>query len=270
MPDSAIMTKIINTYTERLYDMEKVVILDDSISYFTDPSQIQKVYGKFWDEGISISLAITPALRGNVHDGNRYGIPTDKQGDNSPFKVTDNKKLCNYLNVMAEQRLVEICIRGHNGNSDEFDSDDDVLLQQKIEDGKSMMQSAFPAAEINTFLLPEKTYSDTAIQLLTEYDFNLCTYSAPDSAFIHKAVENSRTHFSYSDTFLAGGQSEDIDIAMALAKIDRQDFIVIRQHYSVFYESGQLSDKPLFNNWLKLIDMLLELKNLEIDTFTFI
>lgn len=270
MLDTAIMSKIINSYTERLYDMEKVVILDDSISYFTDPSQIQKVYGKFWDEGISISLAITPALYGNVRDGDTYGIPTDKQGDDSPFKVTDNKKLCDYLNVMAEQRLVEICIRGHNSNSDEFDSDDDVLLQQKIEDGKSLMQSAFPAADINTFLLPEKNYSETAIQLLTEYDFNVCTYSKPGTAFIHKAVENSRTHFSYSDTFLTEDQSGDVDIALALAKIDRQDFIIIRQRYPVFYEGGQLSNKPLFDKWIKLVDMLLELKNLEIDTFTFI
>lgn len=255
--------------------MEKVVILDDSISYFTDPSQIQKIYGKFWDEGIPISLAITPALRGNVRSSSDsasyYGaIPADKHGDPSPFKVTDNKKLCNYLNVMAEQRLVEICIRGHNGNIDEFDSDDDVLLQQKIEDGKSLMQSAFPDAEINTFVLPEKAYSDVAKQLLTEYDFNLCTYSLPGSAFTQKSPKNSRTHFNYSDVILPTNQSDDIDIAMTLAKIDTRDFIVIRQHYWTFYAGKQLSDEHHYDNWIELVNLILELKNLDIDTFAFI
>ena len=260
------------TNTERLYGMEKVVILDDSISYFTDPSHIQAVYGKFWDEGIPICLAISPALRGNVRspeDSETYygAIPQNKQGNPDPFKVTDNKKLCNYLNVMAEQRLVEICIRGYNGNVDEFDTDDDVLLQQKIEDGKSMMESAFPAAEINTFVLPEKKYSNTAIQLLTEYDFSICSYSAPDAPFIKSAMENSRTHFSYSDIVLRENDNFDIP---ALARIDTQSFIVIRQNYWIFYDNQQNINQALFDEWKKLVKDMLDLKNLEIDTFAFI
>ena len=256
---------------ERIYVMEKVLILDDSISYFTDPSQIQAIYGKFWDEGIPISLAITPALRGDIRSsyGTGYfeGIPENKRGEASPFKVTDNKKLCNYLNVMAEQRLVEICIRGYNGTMDEFDTDDDVLLQQKIEDGKSLLQSAFPAAEINTFVLPEKAYSETAIQLLTEYDFNICSYAAPDAPFIKSALENSRTHFSYSDLVLHGDVNSELPV---LPRIDTQNFIVIRQNYWIFFDSAKAINQTLFDEWQKLVKDILNLKNLEIDTFTFI
>src|SRR5690606_28422799 len=138
--------------------MKKVVILDDSISYFTDPSQIQAVYGQFWDEGIPISLAITPA----------------HLSDAQPFRVSKNERLCRYLNVMAEQRLVEICLHGYNGTPDEFASKDDILLGQKIEEGKAELEMALPDAEIGTFVVPEARYSKTAKNLLTEYDFRIC------------------------------------------------------------------------------------------------
>lgn len=251
--------------------MKQVVILDDGISYFTHPSQVQKTYGKFWDEGIPICLAMTPALRGNSRsatDRDRFydGIPLEKRGTQSPYKISDNPTLCNYLNVMAEQRLVEICIRGYNGDVDEFDTDDDILLQQKIEDGKSILERAFPSAEITTFLLPEATYSSTAIDLLTQYDYNICTYQE-DAKVIKSALENSRNYFTYPGVILPDETAIDTAVATILSQIEKQDFVVLRQNYWTFYEPA---GEPLIPVWNDLVNAVLRLKNLEIDTFTFL
>lgn len=259
--------------------MKKVVIFDDSISYFTNPAHIQAVYGRFWDEGIPISLAITPALRGDVRsiaNNKRYkaSIPHDKHGDTQPFKVSKNDTLCRYLNVMAEQRLVEICLHGYNGTIDEFKSDDDILLGQKIEEGKAELQRALPDAEIGTFVIPEIRYSKTAINLLTEYDFRICVPHKPkakseDVLFNTKNLSSERKLFTYSAN-LFSSSDDTLDLQGIYTNIQVNDLIIIRQHYSAFYDDN--SDKPnkLIQQWQIFIQELLLNKDLEFDTFMFV
>lgn len=239
--------------------MKKVVILDDSISYFTDPSQIQAVYGQFWDEGIPISLAITPALK----------------GDGRPYKVSKNQTLCRYLNVMAEQRLVEICLHGYNGTHDEFASKDDVLLGQKIEEGKAELETALPDAEIGTFVVPETKYSKTAKNLLTEYDFRICVPHKPkaksdDMLFTTKYLSNDRKLFTYSTSIFTNKDNNNKgNLAQIYADIQGNDLIIIRQHYALFFDEVD-NINELFEHWQLFVEELLANKELEFDTFMFI
>lgn len=237
--------------------MKKVVILDDSISYFTDPSQIQAVYGQFWDEGIPISLAITPA----------------QLLDAQPFKVSKNETLCRYLNVMAEQRLVEICLHGYNGTADEFASNDDILLGQKIEEGKAELEMALPDAEIGTFVVPETKYSKTAKNLLTEYDFRICVphkakAKSDDILFTTKDLSNERKLFTYS-TSIFTSKKDNGNLAQIYADIQDNDLIIIRQHYALFYDEVNKMN-ALFEQWQLFVEELLANKDLEFDTFMFI
>ena len=236
--------------------MKKVVILDDSISYFTNPSHIQEVYGRFWDEGIPISLAITPALH----------------KDNQPFRVSNNETLCRYLNVMAEQRLVEICLHGYNGTLDELKSSDDILLGQKIEEGKSELEKALPDAEIGTFVIPEQRYSKTAKDLLIEYDFRICAPHKPRaksdaSLFKSKKLANERKFFSYNTPIFSHEGQEHKQVMDSLGT---HDFIIIRQHYSTFYDAKTTSTNQLFQKWQDFVAILLDNQELEFDTFMFI
>lgn len=237
--------------------MKRIVIFDDSISHFTNPSHIQTVYGQFWDEGIPISLAITPAF---VSDG-------------QPFKVSNNETLCRYLNVMAEQRLVEICIHGYNGTVDEFKSDDDVLLGQKIEIGKAELARSLPDAEIGTFVIPEFKYSKTAKNLLVEYDFRVCVPHKPKATsteplFSTKDLTNERKLFTYGETSFTKNKHSD-NLTKIHSDIEKNDLIIIRQHYAEFYDdSGKPND--LFQQWKLFINELLSNKDLEFDSFMFI
>lgn len=251
--------------------MKKVVILDDGISYFTNPADIQRVYGRFWDEGIPISLAVTPAIKGTAtlaDDSAQYdgGIAPEKQGDSSPFKVSDNAMLCRYLNVMAEQRLVEICLRGYDGTANEFDTDDDILLQQKIEEGKSELQRAFPEAEINTFILPQNTYSQTAIDLLTEYDFNICAYHSKDDALqsSQTPITDERIFFKYGNRVLLTHH----DTNPIIDALTSQEFSILHQAYWSLFDGNQVNEK--YEQWAEIVSHLLSLQDTMIDTFTFI
>lgn len=236
--------------------MKKVVILDDSISYFTNPSHVQEIYGHFWDEGIPISLAITPALQKNTQ----------------PFRVSSNETLCRYLNVMAEQRLVEICLHGYNGTIDEFKSSDDILLGQKIEEGKSELGQALPDAEIDTFLIPENRYSKTAKDLLIEYDFRICAPHKPsaksdDVLFKTKDLANERKFFTYTAPIFSQSSHHSAD---AINNLKEKDFIIIRQHYSVFYDPATMKTNALFQDWQNFVAIMLDNRELEFDTFMFI
>jgi|GEM_PF-5850214 len=247
--------------------MKKVVILDDGVSYFTNPTHLHKVYGRFWDAGVPISIAMTPAIRGDVkseNDSTQYfgGIHKDKQGQHQPFKLSDNTKLCDYLNVMADQRLVEICVRGYNGTIDEFDSDDDVLLQQKIEVGLSVITQSLPDAAITTFVLPQHSYSPTAVELLSEYDFNICLPAKDKSAFQMKDITDSRKSFTYP-------LMEELDPGTPGAQIDSHDFFILRHHYWMVYDDNQVNESR-YANWQSLVDNLLKRDDIEIETFSFI
>ncbi|MGJ3238004.1 MAG: hypothetical protein ACFE0Q_04800 [Anaerolineae bacterium] len=259
--------------------MTKVVILDDGISYFTNPTKLQKIYGRFWDEGIPVNLAITPALHGAVHsaqDPTQYygGIPQPEQGTQRPFKISNNHRLCDYLNVMAEQRLVEICLRGYSGALDEFNSDDDILLQQKIEEGLSELQSAFPDASIQTFILPEKDHAKTAIQLLTEYDFHIGAYHSQPSAPRQLATsdepdEPARTLFTYGKPLLSPN-THQAQVVIQRLQTNGDDFVIIRQAYWALYDTHQNQTGALYPAWETFVSELLALPHLEIDTFSFI
>ncbi|MGB7340324.1 MAG: DUF2334 domain-containing protein [Phototrophicaceae bacterium] len=252
--------------------MKKVVILDDGISYFTDPAKIQRVYGRFWDEGIPICLAVTPAIKGTArladnplaYDGS---LAIAKHGDSSPFKVSSNTILCSYLNVMAEQRLVEICLRGYDGTANEFDTDDDILLQQKIEEGKSELQHAFPMADINTFVIPQNTYSQTAIDLLTEYDFNICAYQSSKLPVLSQQLPltDDRALFHYGTRILADNTS---DATMILDALSAQDFNILHQAYWSLFDDKQVNDK--YDVWTTIVSHLLTLPDTIIDSFSFI
>ncbi|GAB5492354.1 MAG: hypothetical protein Phog2KO_25690 [Phototrophicaceae bacterium] len=236
--------------------MKTVVILDDSISYFTNPSHIQEVYGRFWDEGIPISLAITPALYKNTQ----------------PFKVSANDTLCRYLNVMAEQRLVEICLHGYNGTIDEFKSGDDILLGQKIEEGKAELEKALPDAEIGTFVIPEQRYSKTAKDLLIEYDFRICAPHKPsaksdDILFKTKDLGNERKFFTYAPPIFSQSSQNSTDM---ISNLKDKDFIIIRQNYATFYDDTIPKTNQLFQEWQGFVANLLANQDLEFDTFMFI
>lgn len=247
--------------------MTHIVIYDDTVSAFSNPTQLQAVYGIFWDVGVPISLGITPMILGTA---NNPSIPADKRLLHARYRVTDNTMLCNYLNVMAEQRLVEVCQMGFHGTSDEFSTDDDILLQQKIEEGQAELGKAFPDAELHTVCAPPSNISDTAIQLLTEYDFNIGAYLSISSASTHpnrEALNDARALFYY------GQPIDDATLSLPPSALlgdnaDKLDYFVLRASYTSFFHQAQPNSQ--LEKWRGFCEDLLAMPHITVDTFSYI
>src|SRR5262249_4896338 len=135
--------------------MKTIILRDNDSSAFSSPALLEKVYGRLWQANIPVSLGVVPQPRGDVRllhlQDQPYdpSIPPKFRGSNQPYKLRENKILCSFLNEMARQGLVELCLHGYDHSYNEFDIEDETLLSQKIEEGKAELESAFPDAAIN-------------------------------------------------------------------------------------------------------------------------
>lgn len=263
--------------------MKRAVFLDDSISYFTESTRLHKIYGRLWDEGIPIAVAVTPAQQGNakIQVGAAQlsrGVPDEFRTKSHPFRIADNPKICNYLNVMAQQRLIEVCIHGYDGSQDEFAIQDDVLLSQKIEEGKAIMGKAVPDADITSFVVPEIGCSETAFNLLVEYDFHVVTHqnaklaskpskSDPDTMTI---AAYDRHHFRYGDIFLAPSSDPDNALKALLKRFHASDLLIIRQPHWLFYDVDGTLRQDMFSIWQQFLDTILKLQDVDFETFMYL
>jgi hypothetical protein len=79
----------------------KVIIRDDDISYFTQPSMLEEIYSKCWDCGIPICFSVIPSHSTDTQgSGLEYepNIPPAYRCKKAEYAVSENKKLCNFLN----------------------------------------------------------------------------------------------------------------------------------------------------------------------------
>jgi predicted deacetylase len=68
-------------------------------------------------------------------------------------------------------------LHGYSHQHYEFMSDDADVLQQKLTDGLAILKTAFPAAQIQTFIAPYDKVSPVAIELILGMGLSLCTHS---------------------------------------------------------------------------------------------
>lgn len=246
-----------------------ITILADGITPFTTPAALHDRYGRLWDAGIPVNIGVIPAVRGTTSldaDGKTPlpAIPNDKRHAVQPFRITENTALCNYLNAMRQQRLIEICMQGYHGTYDEFASEDDVLLGQKIEEGLADLRNAMPDAALETIIAPEKTVSTTALQLLTQYDCHLCTPVTPKGKNTPKKLANERKHYFYGSPIIT--ESNLAETADKLSEqIAANSFLLVR-----FPAWMGTNNQSLLEAWDTAVDTLLQQDNIYIDTFMYI
>ena len=83
-------------------------VRDDDCSYFTNPEQLDQVYGAYW-ERLPISLAVIP-FAVPVHKGRVLGEGFDPA---RPMPLEENRPLVRYLREKVCKGQVEILLHGH-------------------------------------------------------------------------------------------------------------------------------------------------------------
>ena len=264
--------------------MRTIIFRDDDTSYFTAPERLEAIYGPVWKAGQPVCLAVIPWVyadtrvywsRGNPHDP---GIPPAYRGGTRNFAVGDNRALCDFLNEKAAEGLVEICLHGYTHTFFEFISHDRALIRRKLEQGVELLQRAFPAADIKTFIPPYDRISPVALEELIAAGFHISTMShnlaplpaLPQIAGFAAGRINPRQTLYVCDDYLFTYQRDPAEsLRLARAALAANDLTIVSNHYWMFYHPWRPEPNPAdITAWQALLDAVLDADDIEIVSFT--
>jgi hypothetical protein len=262
----------------------QILIRDDDTSYFTSPALLERVYGRLWENGFPVSLAVIPAQNSATRVAYRPGtpydpsIPPDYRGVEKDHPVILNENLCVFLNEMAQTGLVEICLHGYNHSFYEFASEDRALLEQKLVDGQAALRQALPDASITTFIAPYDELSEIAIETVIAHGYNLCskpTNFASFPAYSHlgpyqtHSLPNGRRIFTCDEFLFTHRRGPGESISDARQRMQTETLLVIANHYWTFFYDWNGPNTQLLAEWDLFVDDLLAASGShEITTFS--
>jgi predicted deacetylase len=147
----------------------RFAIRDDDTSFFTDPRQIEQVYGELWDEA-PVSLAIVP-----FHASTRSGAvpPEHWQGDRE-FATADNESLVQFLREQITRDRVSVLLHGYNHKNYpggfEFQVGED--LYDRIVKGRQELERLF-GVRVRTFVPPHNALSRRGLEAVDRSGLNV-------------------------------------------------------------------------------------------------
>jgi hypothetical protein len=261
--------------------MKTIIIRDDDISYFTSPKQLETIYGRLWDANIPVCFAVIPAPRGDVRVLHREGHPIDPsipiqyRGESKNFVLADNPEICDFLNEKAKSGLLEVCLHGFEHNFHEFEIEDADVLQNKVERGLSILQSALPDVCINTFIAPYDEISPIAFDILRKHDFTICTRTetlkqtpyADMLSYQKRNLSDTGLLYTADDYFFTRHLEPSQCLAMAENNLQEQDLNIVVNHYWTFFFDWNGNWEAMLEAWNRYIDQLLALEDAQFLTF---
>ena len=263
--------------------MRTIIFRDDDTSYFTPPEKLEAIYGRVWDAGRPVCLAVIPWVyadtrvywsEGNPHDP---GIPPAQRGGTRNYDVAGNRALCDFLNAKAADGLVEICLHGYRHTFFEFISHDRELIRQKLREGIDRLRRAFPAAAIKTFIPPYDRISPVALEELIATGFHISTMShnlaplppLPQIAGFAAGRINPRQMLFVCDDYLFTYQRDPAEsLRLARVALAAKDMTIVCNHYWMFYHPWRPQPNEAdIAAWNALLDVILDADDCEVATF---
>ena len=264
--------------------MPKIIFRDDDTSYFTTPQRLQAIYGRVWEAGLPVCLAVIPWVFGDTRvywtDGNPHdpGIPPEHRGEFRNFAVSDNAELCAFLNDKVADGLVEICLHGYTHTFYEFITHDRSVIRQKLDDGMAVLARAFPAASIKTFIPPYDRISPVALSELIDRGFKISTQSlnlAPlpqlpqIKGFAAGTIKSGQALYVCDDYLFSRQRDPAESLQLARAALAENDLTIICNHYWMFFHPWRAEPNPPdIAAWNELLDDVLDKSRFEVTTFT--
>ncbi len=263
--------------------MPKIIFRDDDTSYFTAPQRLERIYSRLWEAGLPVCLAVIPEVYADTRvywtDGNPHdpGIPPAYRGKDSYFSILDNRELCAFLNEKAAAGLVEICLHGYTHTFYEFISHDPARIRQKLDDGMAILQRAFPAAVIKTFVPPYDRLSPLALRELIARGFHISTKSLnlaplPDlpqlTGFAMGQITSGQSLYVCDDYLFTHQRDPAESLGAARAALAENALTIICNHYWMFFYPWRKQPKPTdLAAWSALLDDVLS-GDFEVSSFS--
>lgn len=264
--------------------MKTVIIRDDDSSFFTPPEHLQRVYGRLWDAGIPVSLAVIPAHRADTRVLHRVGAPFDPsippqfRGENFSELITENRALMAFLRPLVARGQVEICMHGIGHEYMEFRTKDhakqrELMLKQALR----IFKDAFSQVSIKTFIAPYDEITTEACSLLFNiFGWNLCTRTPNLRDFVpemrtYQAMQLDAGNWLFTcDEYLFNHRADPQEILKtALSRLDDPavETLVIANHYWCFFYDWVGDNRPLLAAWDQFVGELLKRDDLRFTTF---
>ena len=133
----------------------KLAIRDDDTCYFTDASDLERVYHDVWDR-VPICLATVPFAIGYE----RAGIPCEHWHDGQAFAVECNEGLTALLKSLVASRRVTIALHGytHQDYAGGFEFQAAPDPERRVNDGLRYLRETF-SATVSIFVPPHNALS---------------------------------------------------------------------------------------------------------------
>ena len=264
--------------------MRTVIFRDDDTSYFTPPERLELVYGRVWEAGLPVCLAVIPEVFGDTRvywtDGNPHdpGIPPAYRGTSTCYSVLDNRELCAFLNDLAAAGLVEICLHGYTHTFYEFITHDRALIRKKLDEGAALLERAFPAARIRTFVPPYDRISPAALSELVARGFHISTMSLnlaplPDmpqiAGFAAGVIEKGQMLYVCDDYLFSYKRSPAESLRLARAALGRDALTIVSNHYWMFFHPWRAVPNPAdMAAWNAFLDEVLAAEESAVTSFS--
>jgi hypothetical protein len=147
----------------------KVAIRDDDTCFFTQPEQLERVYGAYW-ERVPISLAIVP-----VHAATRSkGIPPEYWEGEREFPLADNTELVDFLREQIAGGRVAPMLHGysHKNYPDGYEFQVGPDLGGRLRRGRAYLAELL-GRPVRTFVPPHNALSRRGIEALDAEGMNV-------------------------------------------------------------------------------------------------
>ena len=231
-----------------------------------------------------VCLGVIPQVYGDIRvywtDGNPHdpSIPPAYRGTAANYSILDNRELCDFLNDKAAAGLVEICLHGLTHSFYEFITHDRSVIRQKLDEGRSILQGAFPAASIRTFIAPYDRLSPVALEELIEGGFQISTMSlnlAPlpqlpqIAGFGAGAIKEGQMLYVCDDYLFSYQRDPAESLRKARMALRENELAILCNHYWMFFHPWRArANKPDMVAWQAFLDEALEAGRHEITSFS--
>ena len=173
-----------------------LAIRDDDTSYWTDPDDLDYIYGKYIRQGIKLSLAVVPESYRLVFPGDRRKFYIVKE----KHFVYENKRLVDYLRPYVLSGQIEIMLHGYdhsycvqiNGKHMFLDMDARAAIGENVPDnmlpeciykenleikmelarGKEILEDTFKTV-VKTFVPPSNALSASVVSEIERLGMNI-------------------------------------------------------------------------------------------------
>jgi hypothetical protein len=147
----------------------RFAIRDDDTSYFTDPRQLQRVYGDLWDE-VPVSLAVVP-----FHAATKSGaIPPEHWTGEREYATADNDALVQFLREQIQRKRVSLLLHGYNHKNypGGFEFQVGEHLFDRIVKGELELERLF-GVKVRTFVPPHNALSRRGLEAVDRSGLNV-------------------------------------------------------------------------------------------------